>query len=138
MTMTTPLLLRRALLGITVALALLAGACGSNATSEGAETAETADTTDQAGETDESIDTFFVSGTVEQCEGEGTFPCYPTNVGTPDGEETRIYEGEIEGFTHEAGHSYELRVRITDVEDPPADGSSLRYELVEIVSDTTD
>ena len=49
----------------------------------------------------------------------------------------KLYFGEIEGFTYERGHEYELRVRRTILANPPQDGSDRRYELVRIVSDTT-
>lgn len=39
----------------------------------------------------------------------------------------------IDGFTFEEGFEYTLRVNITEIENPPADASSLQYELVEIV-----
>lgn len=42
----------------------------------------------------------------------------------------------IEGFTFEPGFFYELRVRRLPVDPVPADGSSFRYVLIEIVSKT--
>ncbi|HEU4410868.1 MAG TPA: DUF4377 domain-containing protein [Polyangiaceae bacterium] len=48
--------------------------------------------------------------------------------------EWRLFYSEIEGFSFEAGNRYTLRVRIEPVADPPADASSLRYVLVEVVS----
>ena len=47
------------------------------------------------------------------------------------------FYGEIEGFTHEPGFRYELRVREEPVANPPADGSSLRWTLVKVVSKQT-
>lgn len=44
-----------------------------------------------------------------------------------------LYEG-IEGFEYELGYVYIIRVKIFQVENPPADGSSLRYEFVELLS----
>lgn len=46
-----------------------------------------------------------------------------------------FYDG-IAGFEWEEGFEYELRVTVTELEDPPADGSSLVYELIEVVSKT--
>ena len=40
----------------------------------------------------------------------------------------------IEGFTYEWGFTYELRVRETRIANPPADGPSVRTELIELVS----
>jgi heat shock protein HslJ len=45
------------------------------------------------------------------------------------------FYNQIEGFAYEWGTAYELRVAVTEVENPPADASSLRYELVEIISE---
>ena len=41
---------------------------------------------------------------------------------------------KIHGFTYESGFAYHLEVLITDVENPPADASSKKYELVKILS----
>ncbi len=40
----------------------------------------------------------------------------------------------IEGFKYETGFIYALEVKKTEIENPPADGSSVRYELVRIIS----
>ena len=66
------------------------------------------------------------------CEGEGPQECYQVKE-TPDGEWQLFYD-EIEGFEWEPGYEYELLVNVYQVENPPAGGSSLRYELVEVVS----
>ena len=47
-----------------------------------------------------------------------------------------FYDG-IEGFTHIEGVSYVLDVEITEIEDPPADSSSLDYGLVQVVEATS-
>jgi heat shock protein HslJ len=53
----------------------------------------------------------------------------------PEGEWEFFYD-QIEGFTYEPGFEYELRVNKVEVANPPADGSSLRYELVAVVNKT--
>ena len=65
------------------------------------------------------------------CVGEAPMRCL--RVREPDGDWELFYDA-IEGFTHEEGTEYDLRVRVTRVDDPPADGSSRRVELVEIVA----
>jgi heat shock protein HslJ len=40
----------------------------------------------------------------------------------------------IDGFEYEPGFEYELQIRKTPVENPPADASSIRWSLLEIVS----
>ncbi len=39
----------------------------------------------------------------------------------------------IEGFDYEEGYRYDLDVKITKIENPPADASSLRYELIKLI-----
>ncbi|MGB0386655.1 MAG: DUF4377 domain-containing protein [Ardenticatenaceae bacterium] len=48
--------------------------------------------------------------------------------------EWEFFYDNIAGFEWQEGIEYELRVRITPVENPPADASSLTYELIEIVN----
>jgi hypothetical protein len=54
-------------------------------------------------------------------------------IGTENWENFYFYDS-IEGFTYEPGFVYGLIVKKTEVQNPPADGSSIRYELVKIVS----
>ena len=42
----------------------------------------------------------------------------------------------IEGFDFEEGYSYKLKVEVTKIENPPADASSERYVLLEILKKT--
>lgn len=44
-----------------------------------------------------------------------------------------LHDG-IEGFEYEMGYVYSLKVNLTHVENPPADGSSIHYELVELLT----
>ena len=44
---------------------------------------------------------------------------------------TNFY-GNIEGFTYEEGYEYLLNVKIETIKNPPADGSSLKYTLIEV------
>lgn len=78
------------------------------------------------------IKTFFVHEARVDCEGESPRRCL--QVREPGEEEWSYFYSTIEGFDYEEGTRYELRVLVEPVENPPADGSSLRYELVEIVS----
>ena len=49
---------------------------------------------------------------------------------TTDGQWTNFF-GKINGFDYEPGYSYKLLVKKETVENPPADGSSIRWTLVE-------
>ncbi|HEV7350580.1 DUF4377 domain-containing protein [Telluribacter sp.] len=44
-----------------------------------------------------------------------------------------FYE-QIEGFTYQEGYIYTMRVRKETLRSPPADGSSIKYSLLELVS----
>lgn len=48
-----------------------------------------------------------------------------------------FYE-DIRGFTYQWGHNYTLKVKVTDIENPPADGSDMQYSLVSIDSESSD
>ena len=54
-------------------------------------------------------------------------------IGTENWENFYFVDG-IEGFNYEPGFVYGLKVKKTEIKNPPAGGSSIRYELVEIVS----
>ena len=78
--------------------------------------------------------TLYVGPEKVPCEGEGPMECYQVKE-TPDGE-WQLFYNQIERFEWEPGYEYELLVNVYQVENPPAGGSSLRYELVEVVSKT--
>ena len=42
-------------------------------------------------------------------------------------------ENAIEGFEYVEGFRYKIRVRIVELDNPPADGYTERYELLEVV-----
>ena len=67
------------------------------------------------------------------CIGEMTQKCMQI-AETEDGEYLYFYD-QIDGFTFVEGTSYVIDVRIEEVEDPPADASSLAYSLVQVVEE---
>lgn len=79
------------------------------------------------------VKTLFVHEARVDCEGEGPRKCL--QVRESENDEWTLFYSNIEGFDYEEGTRYELLVRVEEVPDPPADGSSLRYVLVEIVSE---
>ena len=126
---------------ITAALcAALLAACSSSMPAPATTTtpealADAAAPSDTATATDAStgtIKTIYVNNARVDCTGEMPRKCLQTRS-TPDGV-WELFYAPIAGFTYEEGHSYELRVEVTQVDHPPADGSSLRYRLVEIVA----
>lgn len=44
--------------------------------------------------------------------------------------------GKIEGFEYESGYLYVLKVNKYKIKNPPADGSSIGYKLLEVLSKT--
>ena len=78
--------------------------------------------------------TLFVGSELKDCVGVAPMQCMQVKR-SAEGEWEFFYD-QIEGFAFEPGFEYELRVNQITVENPPADGSSLRYELVAVVSKT--
>lgn len=78
--------------------------------------------------------TLYVAPEELPCVGVGPRTCL--QVREDPGEMWENFYDPIEGFTFEPGFFYELRVRRYDVEHIPADGSSYRWVLIEIVSKT--
>lgn len=76
--------------------------------------------------------TMFVHESMVDCEGVSPMRCM--QVRATDSEDWTWFYDRIEGFEYEPGYRYELRVEVTDVDNPPADGSSKRYRLVQVVS----
>jgi hypothetical protein len=78
--------------------------------------------------------TLFVAPDRKPCSGVAPMECL--QVRTASELPWQYFYSEIEGFTHEPGYAYELRVLEQTVPNPPADGSSLRWRLVKVVSRT--
>lgn len=78
-------------------------------------------------------ETWVIDHWASPCIGEGTRLCLRYDV---DGD-SRLLHSWIDGLTWSWGTTSEVVVRITEVTDPPADGSSLEYTLFELVEQTT-
>lgn len=76
--------------------------------------------------------TMYVGPELVDCVGVAPQTCLQVKF-SPDDEWQLLYEG-IEGFEHQAGIESELRVNKITAINQPADVSAIRYELVEIVS----
>ena len=79
----------------------------------------------------EEILTLEVARDSVPCVGEMTGMCL--QVRTPEETEWRKFYDPIEGFRHEKGTAYILKVGRSDVKNPPADGSAFRYRLIRII-----
>jgi heat shock protein HslJ len=84
--------------------------------------------------TAEQTKTLFVGPEMVDCSGAAPQQCMLVKENRPD-EYTLFYQ-QIEGFTFEPGYEYELLVQVITVDNPPADGSALRYSLVNMVNRT--
>jgi heat shock protein HslJ len=72
-----------------------------------------------------------VAGQRAPCTGVAPMLCL--QVRTQPGAAWQLHYGEIEGFDWQVGVEYVIRVREYTVQNPPADGSSLRWVLEEVL-----
>ena len=74
------------------------------------------------------------------CVGVGPMDCLQVRRESSGAEGWQNFYSEIQGFDYEPGYLYRLRVRETRLppEQVPADASSIRYELLEIVEKRRD
>ena len=81
--------------------------------------------------------TIYVSSETGESYGFNSTPeeCLLVKFDNPNGEWEHLGLYRIEGFTYVKGHEYELRVKMTTLANPPADGYSHKYLLVKIVQD---
>jgi len=66
------------------------------------------------------------------CTGEARARCLRVRV--PPDTSWRFFYDPIEGFAYEEGYRWQLEVDTRRVSNPPADGSSLAYRLVRVIS----
>lgn len=80
------------------------------------------------------VDSFTVA-----CEGVTIGECLLVQEGDMIGTEEWNYfyfKDNIEGFVFEANYVYDLIVQKTTIKNPPQDGSSIRYQLIKVISKT--
>lgn len=82
----------------------------------------------------EEVRTLYIADHLADCTGVSKQKCMLIKE-SPDADWTYFYD-RIAGFDYEEGYSYELRVKVENVENPPADASSKKYTLTELVSKT--
>lgn len=75
-----------------------------------------------------------IASTTKDCNG--PFPRKCLQVKENDSPNWEYFYDYITGFTYEEGYEYELFVKRETVANPPADGSSFSYTLVEEISKT--
>ena len=83
---------------------------------------------------DDGLKTLYVDAVLADCVGVAPQQCLRVRE-DPDAAWTLLYD-PIVGFNYEEGYTYELRIREEHVPNPPADASSIRRVLVEVVGRT--
>jgi heat shock protein HslJ len=76
-----------------------------------------------------------VAPTQVDCTGVGPQKCLQIKQGKAD-RGWKLHYSPIQGFNHEPGYTYRLRIRETVVDNPPADGSSIVWALIAVESKT--
>ena len=75
-----------------------------------------------------------VNSYTEICQGLIEIQCLLVQEGDQIGTDRwEFFYTTIDGFDYEEGFLYDLDVKITEIENPPADASSLRYELIKLI-----
>lgn len=76
--------------------------------------------------------TWWVAAQTRECYGVMPQQCLLVKK-KQDAEWNNFYD-QIEGFTYQKGFEYKLRIAVTPIEQPMADGSDRRYTLLNILS----
>jgi hypothetical protein len=76
--------------------------------------------------------TLQIDSQYQDCVGVGPRKCL--RVKENDASNWQLFYDTIEGFTYEPGYSYTIQVSRETIADPPADGSSYRYKLIQVVN----
>lgn len=105
-----------------LALTVLAGGCG------------TSDASSPSTASGDEVVRMWIEPELAECTGVGPMECL--QVAYTDGGETELFYSTIDGFEYVEGTSYVIDVKVTPVASPPADGSSLSYSLVGVISES--
>ncbi|MEO9075680.1 MAG: DUF4377 domain-containing protein [Gelidibacter sp.] len=73
----------------------------------------------------------FLASTKTDCVGVAPQKCLQIKEEGTTGW-TSFYD-QIEGFDYEEGFYYKIKVDVVEIANPPADGSSLKYKLIEVI-----
>lgn len=77
----------------------------------------------------------YVAPNQADCVGVGPQKCLQIKDGSLD-QPWKLHYVPIKGFDYEPGYLYQLRIRETKVNNPPADGSSVAWELIAVEAKT--
>lgn len=76
--------------------------------------------------------TLIIADHKADCVGEAPQQCLL--IKEAEGDNWQFFYSGIEGFEYEAGFEYRIEVKVYEVPNPPADGSSKRYVLKRIIN----
>lgn len=79
----------------------------------------------------DTTETMYISGKTVSCNNVIEKQCLQIKYSLED--DYTIFHDNIEGFQHDNGTDFTLKVKRTQVENPPADGSKYKYSLIEIL-----
>lgn len=82
--------------------------------------------------TDKTVQTIFVAPQKVDCVGTEPRSCLQIRENATD--KWEFFYENIKGFEYQEGYRYQLQVRVTEQDNPPADASSLLYTLVKVIS----
>jgi len=88
-----------------------------------------AGTADSGGD---SVKIFQIGPAMQDCVGVGPMTCLL--VKQPPDSNYQMFYSAIKGFDYVPGYEYELKVRVTERENVPADASKYEYQLLEVVT----
>ncbi|CAG9415463.1 MULTISPECIES: DUF4377 domain-containing protein [Providencia] len=74
---------------------------------------------------------FYIDSSLADCVGVAPMKCMKVKEKPTD--EWQYFYSSIQGFNYEPGYHYVVEVQQFDIPNPPADASSIRYELVKII-----
>jgi heat shock protein HslJ len=87
----------------------------------------------------ENVDTWWVNSAKVSCTGSSEMSCLQIQKGDQfNADDWEFFYSSIEGFTYEPGNIYQIKVKSTPKDNVPADGSSLNYQLVKVLSKEAD
>ena len=112
-------------------------ACGESAPATTQSTTVVTPTAEDSGQVSHpgaQVTRLWIRPDLVDCQGEAPQKCM--QVAESDNGAYEFFYDTIEGFTFDEGTSYVIDVTIDQVPEPSADGSSLRYTLVQIVEAT--
>jgi heat shock protein HslJ len=83
---------------------------------------------------------FWINSTKLPCQGVGPMTCLQIQEGAEIEEGKWLnFFSNIEGFDYKSGNIYRIKVNVEQLTPPiPADASSLRYTLIEVISEKPD